>query len=359
MEALIPEEWFVRLSQAMLLVATVLSMVVLIKGADWLVDGASGLAYRVGMPKVIVGATIVALGTTSPECAVSVMAAWAGRPGLALGNAVGSIIADTGLILGVGFLMARLPADRYVLTRQGLVQLGSGVLLAGLCYASFAIWGDAASLGRPVGLGLLTLLAGYLYISIQWSRKHPRGEPFQGPKELTHIVPVKVPVVERFTHRFEAVRLFFMALVGLVLVLLASRVLVCSVTELAGRWGVPQVVIAATIVALGTSLPELVVGVTSIVKGHPEIIVGNIIGADILNVFFVVGASATAANLPVVENGQRIFLYLHLPAMIMLLVVFRAMIAMASREGLFSRWMGLPLVGLYLAYVALQFLFSS
>ena len=358
MEALIPEHWFVDLSQVLLLTITVLSMVVLIKGADWLVDGASGLAYRVGMPKVIVGATIVALGTTSPECAVSVMAAWHGQPGLALGNAVGSIIADTGLILGVGCLMARLPADRYVLTRQGLVQLGSGVLLAGLCYGAFAVWGDAASLGRPVGLVLLIMLAGYLYISIQWSRKHPQGEPFQGPKELSHIVPVKVPVVERFTHRFEAVRLFFMALVGLALVLLASRVLICSVTVLAGRWGVPQVVVAATIVALGTSLPELVVGITSIVKGHPEIIVGNIIGADILNVLFVVGASAAAADLPVVENGQRIFLYLHLPAMLILLVAFRAMIAIAGRDGSFSRWMGVPLVGMYLAYVGAQFLMS-
>ena len=98
--------------------------------------GASGLAYRFGISKVIVGATVVSLGTTSPECAVSVMAAWSGEPGLALGNAIGSIIADTGLIFGLGCMIAVLPADRFVLSRQGWVQFGSAALLALLCYGA-------------------------------------------------------------------------------------------------------------------------------------------------------------------------------------------------------------------------------
>ena len=179
MEHLIPEAWFAGLPQWALLALTALSIGVLGKGADWLVDAASGLAYRLGISKVIVGATIVSLGTTSPECAVSVMAAWSGEPGLALGNAIGSIIADTGLIFGLGCLITVLPADRFVLSRQGWVQFGSGVLLAVVCYGAFVISGDAATLGRPVGLLMLALLVLYLYVSIRWSREHRSGEPFQ------------------------------------------------------------------------------------------------------------------------------------------------------------------------------------
>ena len=167
MEHLIPEAWFAGLPQWALLALTALSIGVLGKGADWLVDSASGLAYRLGISKVIVGATIVSLGTTSPECAVSVMAAWSGEPGLALGNAIGSIIADTGLIFGLGCLITVLPADRFVLSRQGWVQFGSGVLLAAVCYGAFVISGDGATLGRPVGLLMLALLVLYLYVSIR------------------------------------------------------------------------------------------------------------------------------------------------------------------------------------------------
>ena len=129
----------------MLLLIIAVGFAVLIKGADWLVEGASGLAYRFGMPKVIVGATIVSLGTTSPEAAVSVLAAWEGNPGLALGNAVGSIIADTGLIFGIGCLMVALPADKFVLARQGWVQLLCGVALAAVCYVAYSMDGAAAS----------------------------------------------------------------------------------------------------------------------------------------------------------------------------------------------------------------------
>jgi len=147
-------------------------------------------------------------------------------------------------------------------------------------------------------------------------------------------------------------------LAGLVVIILSSRVLICDVTVLAGRWGVPQVVIAATLVAVGTSLPELVVGLTSLVRGHTELLVGNVIGADILNVLFVVGASAAAAPLPIIEQGNHIFLYLHLPAMLGVLVMFRLFMFPAIRRGQFQRWQGIPLLLAYVAYVAGQFLVS-
>jgi len=352
LEHLIPAAWFVGGSQLILLVFGAVGIVILAKGADWLVEGASGLAYRLGMSKVIVGATIVSLGTTSPECAVSVMAAWSGEPGLALGNAIGSIIADTGLIFGVGCLMATLPADRFVLSRQGWVQFGSGVLLAAICYGAFAVLGDAAILGRWVGILMLALLALYLYMSVQWSRQHRHGEPFQMDEAAD---------VDRKSHGAVG-KLSAFVVLGLVLVILSSRVVILSVSELAEvHWHVPKVVIAATLVALGTSLPELVIGVTSILRGHKEILVGNVIGADILNVLFVIGAAAIAAPLPIVEHGTavpRIALYVHLPTMLLILVLFRLFIFSAVGRGHFKRWYGIPLVAIYIGYTVLQYLIS-
>lgn len=352
MEHLIPEEWFIGLPQWILLVLSAASIAVLIKGADWLVDGASGLAYRLGVSKVIVGATVVSLGTTSPEAAVSVMAAWGGEPGLALGNAIGSITADTGLIFGLGCLLTVLPADRYVLVRQGWVQFGSGCLLAAVCYGAYALMGDQATLTRWVGVLLIGLLVAYLYVSITWSRSHPAGEPFQMDEESDAKRKAANPVP----------KLIGLGIVGLTLVILASRLLILSVIQLAeAHWHVPKVVIAATLVALGTSLPELVIGMASIMKGHREILVGNIIGADILNVLFVVGASALAAPLPIMDMAARIpaiVLYLHLPTMLLILILFRIFIHSATRTGCFKRWQGVPLLAIYVIYVVTQYVIA-
>ncbi len=364
MEHLIPTAWFTGAPQWGLLLTAAVAIALLGQGAAWLVDGASGLAYRMGISKVIVGATIVSLGTTSPECAVSVVAAWSGQPGLALGNAIGSIIADSGLIFGLGCLIAVLPADRFVLVRQGWVQFGSGMLLAIICYAAWSMSGAGATIGRPIGILFLLLLAGYLAVSIRWSREHPHGEPFQGAEENSGAADTTGTGGASGSGGASrsARSLTALCLVGLTLVILSSHVLVQAVTEVAeAHWHVPKVVIASTLVALGTSLPELVIGVTSIMKGHREILVGNVIGADILNVLFVIGASAVAAPLPIIESGasaSMIALYLHVPTMILILVLFRLFIRSATRTGHFRRWYGVPLVAIYVAYVALQYIIT-
>ncbi len=349
-------DWLSTQSQVVLLIVTVLCLGAVGKGADLLVEGAAGTAVKLGMPKIIVGATIVSLGTTSPEFAVSVMAAWAGEAGLALGNAVGSVIADTGLIFGLGCLAAVLPADRYVLSRQGWVQFGSAVLLAIICYLSWFRLGDQAYIGRPVGVLLLVLLAWYLWISVRWARRGQKKSdaPMVGAEGEGD------EVVEAASK--SGVKLALDVIVGLAIVIGASHVLIGAVTELAVRWGVPQVVIAATLVALGTSLPELVIGLSSVRKGHGELLVGNVIGADILNVLFVIGGSAVAARLPIVEptaTVPEIFLYLHLPAMLLILILFRIFIVSASRRGQFRRIYGLPLLLIYLAFVTIPFILEK
>lgn len=341
--SLLPHGWFSGLHTALLLLIIAATMAVVIKGADFLVEGAASIAKRLGMPEVVIGATIVSLGTTSPEMAVSVLAAWSGNAGLALGNGVGSIIADTGLILGIGLLLTQLPADRYVLSRQGWVQFGSAVLLAGLCYGLYAVLRDDAALGRWVGVLLVTLLVVYMWLSVVWAKRHPQGEP-HGEGD---------PHLPKADGR-PMITLIVIGLVGLAMVVGAGDALVQSVTVLAGRWGVPDVVIASTIVALGTSLPELVVGITAIRKGHPELLVGNVIGADVLNILFVIGFAALAAPLPILDPGAArpaIFLQLQIPTMLAMLVLVRLYIFKATGRGQFSRWMGVPLVAMYAGFV--------
>ena len=351
MEHLIPDIWFSPLAQPWLLLIAAIAILVLVKGADWLVEGASGIAYRFGIPKIIVGATIVSLGTTSPEAAVSVMAAWEGDAGLALGNAVGSIITDTGLIFGLGCLITVLPADRFVLKRQGWVKVFTDVLLAGLCFGMFMKYGDDAQLGRPIGVLLLALLVVYMFMSVRWGKEHPHGEPF--------IEPNGDDEKDKEEKEHSLMWLFGMGFMGLVFVLFASRFLIGSVEVLAeAHWHVPEAVIAGTLVAFGTSLPELVVGMTAIKKGHKELLVGNVIGADILNVLFVVGASAVASPLPIIEplaDNPRIFLWLHLPTMLAMTVLLRIYISVAVRKEHFYRWMGLPLLVMYVAYVVIGY----
>ncbi|QDU35003.1 Inner membrane protein YrbG [Poriferisphaera corsica] len=356
---LLPEVWFADTHGLLLMAIVVFAMFCVIKGADWLVEGAAGIAKRLGMPEVIIGATIVSLGTTTPEAAVSVLAAWSGDAGLALGNGVGSIIADTGLIFGVGCLMCALPADRFVLSRQGWVQFGAGLLLALLCVGAYMIMGDEAVLGRWVGVLLVGLLVGYLVISVKWSRMHPHGEPRLVSEEET----VEARGYEERSKEDRGVGVLLgMGLAGLVLVIFSGDGLVQAVTVLAEKAGIPQVVIASTLVAFGTSLPELVVGVTAIRKGHAELLVGNVIGADILNVLFVIGVSAMAAPLGIVDmkaNVPEIFLYMHLPVMVGMLVLMRIFIAGSVKTGAFKRWMGVPLVAGYVFFVGLQYWLSA
>lgn len=354
MEHLIPDYWFEGMHWGLLLLLTLMSMAALVKGADWLVESASNLAYRLGMSKVIVGATIVSLGTTSPECAVSVMAAWSGEPGLAMGNAVGSILFDSGLIFGVGCFLVVLPADQFILNRQGWVQFGVGVLLAVVCYIAFAIQGAQATIGQEIGVLMLLLLVAYLFLSVRWARKHPQGK-LKTPDTVSEPTQA-VPLVQE---NHGIVLMIARMIVGLIVIIFASHVLVMSVSVLAQRWGVPETVIAGTLVAMGTSLPELVVGLMAIRKKHPELLVGNVIGADILNVLFVIGASSVAAPLPIIESGAShpaIFLWLHLPAMLLVLILFRCFIFAGARRRHFSRWNGAPLLLIYFTYVILGWL---
>lgn len=322
-------------STIVLLLIIVFCIAMLSFGADWMIDGVVDLAERTGLPKIVIGATVVSLGTTLPEAFVSVMAAYMGNPGLALGNGVGSIIADTGLIFGLTCILAAVPVNRYILNRTGWVQVGSATLLVLISIGVLLLSDSDPQLERWVGFLFLALLVLYLYITYVWAK--------QGSGVL--------PEDEIAEHELMSVGKSWILIVGgLFLVILGARVLVPSASEIAMRVGVPDDVIAATMVAFGTSLPELMTAIAAIRKGHPEITVGNIVGADVLNVLFVIGAAAAASPLLIPMN----FFYFHFPAMLIILYSFRVFISM-NKEGVFHRWQGYWLLGVYLCYVILQY----
>jgi cation:H+ antiporter len=322
---------------ALLLVIAV-ALTVLAKGADLLVDEAVALSIRLKIPAVIIGATVVSLGTTLPETTVSVMAALAGAPDIALGNAVGSIICDTGLILGIGALIKPLPLDPRVVNKQGWIQLGSGVLLVVLCLpmtnlgATFSEGGNLPQWGG-------WLLVGLLVVYIAWSIRSSTGleEHLDAPQEAVRQSPWLI---------------FLKLFAGIAMVILASKLIIPSGKILALRAGVPPEVISASLIAFGTSLPELVTVVTSVLKGRGDLAVGNVIGADILNVLFVSGvaASVTVGGL----DASPVFFTKFFPFMLLMLVVFRLGIWFCGSH--LSRGFGALLVVLYGIFLWVNYL---
>lgn len=324
-------------STTTLLMIIVFCIALLSKGADWMIDGVVDLAERTGLPKIVIGATVVSLGTTLPEAFVSVMAAYMGNPGLALGNGVGSIIADTGLIFGLTCVLVAVPVNRFILNRTGWVQVGSATLLVIIAVVILIKTpaGSEPVLNRWVGFCFLALLLVYLYVTYRWAKQGSGIMPEEDEEDQRQLM--------------GAALCWLMVIGGLLLVVLGARVLVPSASEIAYRFGVPEDVIAATMVAFGTSLPELMTAIAAVRKGHPEITVGNIVGADVLNVLFVIGAAAVAAPLAIPAN----FYYFHFPAMLIILYSFRVFISMNKNR--FHRWQGVWLLSVYGIYVFLQY----
>lgn len=321
-----------------LLVIIVACIAMLSKGADWMIDGVVDLATRTGLPKIVIGATVVSLGTTLPEAFVSVMAAYMGNPGLALGNGVGSIIADTGLIFGLTCVLAAVPVNRFILNRTGWVQFGSATLLVLIAVAVLLTTADDEQpmLARWVGFFFLALLVLYMYTTYRWAT----GDGMQDEDPAGDVEHELMDIGTAWA----------MVVGGLLLVIVGARILVPAASQIALRLHVPEDVIAATMVAFGTSLPELMTAIAAVRKGHPEITVGNIVGADVLNVLFVIGAAAVAAPLAIPAN----FYFFHFPAMLVILFSFRVFISM-NKEGVFHRWQGVWLLGVYAVYIILQY----
>lgn len=325
----------------LLAVTAAFTLYTLSKGADILVDEAVALSVKWGVPKMIIGATIVSLGTTLPEAAVSVGAALQGNPDLALGNAVGSIICDTALIIGLASFIAPLQLDKSLTNKQGWLQFGSGLLLIAVSIPWLSMdsgFNQDGNISQFVGFGFVLLLLIYLISSIKSVKS------IDGLGEL-------VDEIAEEGKSSSSIVVMFKLILGIALIIISSKILIPTVEFAAVRVGIPQSVIAATLVAFGTSLPELVTAVTAARKGHGELAIGNIIGADILNVLFVVGVSASVTGAGLVVPSS--FFTFQFPVMMIALLVFRATTLFAKKA--ITRKHGAVLFGLYLIYLFLSF----
>ncbi|MXV75860.1 sodium:calcium antiporter [Candidatus Poribacteria bacterium] len=343
------EQWIehliIGLPSLVLFLIIVVTLYTLGKGADWLVDEAVALSTRWGLGKAVIGATIVSVGTTTPEAAVSVLSAIQGKPGLALGNAVGSIICDTGLIIGLASLIAPLPLNRQLASRLSNVQVGAGILLVAACFpwaSPTKVFTQGGVLAQLVGVVFVVLLGLYIWQSIRWASSMPSDTEDTEDTEDTH------------AEEGNAFGILAKLIGSIAIIVVSAQILIPVVSVMAERIGVPKHIISATLVAFGTSLPELVTAITAVRRGHGELAVGNIIGADILNVLFVAGVSAAATQGGLQADGQ--FFQFLFPAMLFILIVFRCGIFVSGDQ--LKRPFGIVLVATWLLVTILSYVLS-
>lgn len=311
---------------AMLGMIFLAGIILIVKGGDWFVDAASWIAEVSGIPKLIVGATIVSLATTLPELLVSVMAAMQGKVDMAVGNAVGSVTANLGLIMAVSVIC--MPVKIY----RGDYLLKSVLMLAA---SAVLVWGCQGGVGLALSLPLLAIFAVFTYENIRGANRAMRCGGDLGPLRER---PRKRAVF------FQCIKFSL----GATAVVLGADLLVDSASALARLAGVSERVIGVTIVAVGTSLPELVTTVTAIVKRQSALSVGNILGANILDLTMILPLSAliSGQTLPVSAASARI----DLPAC---LLVGAIAVIPAMLTARFRRWQGFALLAVYSGYVLL------
>ncbi len=308
-------------------------LVFLIKGGDWFVDGATGIARRFRLPELLIGATVVSIGTTLPEVMVSTTAALQESGSIAYGNAIGSVICNTSLIAAITVAVKPGKVDRKALRTPVIFFFLAAVFYAGIAYTT-------GFFSRTVGVILLAGFVVYMVITVLQMKGSPNPPADDEPEEKER--PVWLDLI--------------LLVVGAALIAVGANLLVDNGTIIARALGVPETVIALTFVALGTSLPELVTAITSLAKGHGALSLGNVIGANLFNLVLVSGMAITVNPFQIPEGvqllGHNASLVMDIPVMftVMLLLTVPAMI-----RGKLSRWQGITLLCVYAAFCALQF----
>lgn len=253
-----------------------LGFVMLVKGSDWFVEGAAGIADRFGIPQLVIGLTIVAMGTSAPEAAVSITAALKATSGISIGNIVGSNILNILIILGITACIAPIPMAKSTLWVEGPYMIAITVLLL-----LFGWTGNVISFWEGAALWAAFLLyLAYLF----WTAKKNK----EAPQEDTVNHPIW--------------KLLLLGIIGLVLVVWGSNVSVDAATYVAKYFGLSDRFIGLTIVALGTSLPELFASVSAARKGNTDIAIGNIVGSNVFNILFVLGTTALITPIPFAQR---------------------------------------------------------
>lgn len=310
----------------------IVGLVCLIKGGDWFVDGSTGIARKFHLPELLIGATVVSIGTTLPEVMVSTTSALTGHSEIAYGNAIGSIICNTALIAAITITVKPGPVDKKTLRTPVIFFFATAAFYAGVAYLNgyFSRW---------VGVILLAVFVVYMVTTVLQMKNNPPEEE-EGEEEKEN----------------SFVKNIVLLIIGAALIAVGADLLVDNGTLIAQALGVPESVIALTFVALGTSLPELVTAITSLMKGHGSLSLGNVIGANLFNLVLVNGVSVTLAPFSVPQSsmlfGHNASLVLEIPVMftVMLLMTVPALI-----RGRLSRIQGIVLLLMYAGFCTIQF----
>ncbi|MDO6591742.1 sodium:calcium antiporter [Loktanella sp. D2R18] len=287
----------------------------LVIGGEMLVRGAVAAAERFGISPMIIGLTLVGFGTSSPELVTSIQAALAGSPGIAMGNVVGSNIGNILLILGIATLLMPIAVDPQVLKRDGTVL----VLASAVCVVAVLL-GD---IGRMAGGTMITLLCVYLGVTLFLERRKssPVAELYSAEATL-----VTAPTT-------SLGKSLLIAGVGLVVTILAARYLILGAVSLAQAVGLSETVIGLTIVAIGTSMPELVTSIIAIRKGQGDVALGNIIGSNIFNILGILGITALVQPLSVPPEIAKLDIWVMSLATLALIIFARTGWQIGRREG--------------------------
>ena len=295
----------------------IVGLLFLIKGGDWFVDGASALARRFHLPELLIGATVVSIGTTLPEVMVSTMSALSGHGEIAYGNAIGSVICNAALIAAITIAVRPGKVDPKTLKMPVLFFFAAAAIY---CVAAYGF----GKFTRPMGFIMLAMFVAYMAANIHQMKNAPAEEHEE--EEETMPLP----------------RMLMLLVLGAVLIAMAL--------------GVPESVIALTFVALGTSLPELVTAITSLIKGHSDLSLGNVVGANVFNLVLVSGVSVALAPFTVPQSatifGMNSSLVLEIPVMIAVMVLLTAP---ALVKGKLSRVQGVALLVIYAVFCGIQF----
>ena len=261
----------------------IVGFVVLILGADWLVSGASGLAKRLNVPDLVIGLTVVAFGTSAPELMVNLMAAFNNESEIALTNILGSNTINTFIILGISALIYPIKSQKSSRKYEIPWSVFAGLIILVMGTECFGLCGGDAIISRLDGVVLLLIFSLFMYYTLKMAKNNTENQE-EG------FLPMKI---------WKAVLLIA---VGLVALVVGGKVIVINAVSIAQAFGVSQAVIGVTVVALGTSLPELATSAIAAFKKNPDLAIGNVIGSNIFNVFFVLGISAVIRPLPSYSN---------------------------------------------------------
>lgn len=323
----------------------IFGLILLIKGGDWFVDGATGIAKRFRIPDILIGATVVSIGTTLPEVMVSATGAASGQSAMAYGNAIGSIICNTALIAAITIAIKPASVERKTLIIPVCFFFGSAIF-----YSLIAI--VAQEFARWVGILLLAVFVIYMAFTIYKAFSSPERK--QSDELLNPDEKQKESDDEEKQSPLWKDLLFLVLGAGLIAV--GADLLVNKGTYIAKAWGVPETVIALTFVALGTSLPELVTAITSLIKGRGALSLGNLIGANLFNLVLVSGIAVTIAPFSVplgkLVGGLNASLVIDIPVM---LGVSAILTIPTLIRGKLSKLQGYALLAIYVAYVTMQF----